>query len=48
MCDSFQTSAIIAENLPFYVSETLAAYVEGCLRMHALAHVRERKATLVI
>ena len=40
MCDSFQTSAIIAENLAFYVFETLAADVGVCLRTHALAHVR--------
>ena len=39
MWDSFQTSAIITKNLPFYVSETLAAYVEVCLRTHALAYV---------
>ena len=39
--DSFQTSVIIAENLHFYVYETLVAYAGVCMRTHALAHLRK-------
>ena len=38
--DSFQILAIIAEDLSFYVSETLVAYAGVCLWTYALAHVR--------
>jgi len=39
MWDSFQTSAIIAENLS-YASKILVMYARMCLRTHALASVR--------
>ena len=39
--DSFQISVIIAENLHFYVYETLVAYAGVCMRTHALAHLRK-------
>ena len=48
MWDSFQTLAIIVENLAFYAFETLAVYVKMCLRMYALARIRRLRATLII
>ena len=45
--DIFQTFAIIVENFPSYIYETLATYTRGCLCMHALAHIHRPLPTCI-
>ena len=48
MCDSFQTLVFNGENLPFYVSETLAAYADLCLHMQCVACVHKHEPAYAI